>query len=78
MHGMDAGAVEDLLATGGTWCRNDAWRDVVSIGDGLANGGEQHHLADGQRGLVMLFFVAERACHAAAAAWDDVNLGSSQ
>ena len=78
MHGMDAGAVEDLLATGGTWCRDDAWRDVVSIGDGFSYGREQHHLADGQRGLVMLFFIAERACHAAAAAGDDVNLGSSQ
>ena len=78
MDGMNARAVEDLLAAGGAWCRDDAWRDVVSIGDGLSYGREQHHLADGQRGLVMLFFVAERTCHAAAAAGDDVNLGSSQ
>ena len=74
MHGMDASAVEDLLAARGAGGRDDAGHDAVGLFHGLADGGKQHHFADGQRGLIMLFFVAERACHAAATAGDDMDL----
>ena len=78
MDGMNASAIEDLLAAGCAWGRNNARRDAIGIGHGFANRWEQHHLADGQRGLVMLFLVAKRACHAATAAWNDVYFGVLQ
>ena len=74
MNGMDACAVENLLAARGAGGRDDAWGDAVGFLYGLADGGEQHHLSNGQRGLVMLFLVAERPRHATATARDDMDL----
>ena len=45
---------------------------------GLADGREEEHLADGQGCLVMLFLVAEGACHAAAGGGDDVQVAAWQ
>ena len=42
-------------------------------GDGLADGWEKGHFADGEGGAVVLFLVAEGAGHSAAGAWDDVD-----
>ena len=47
MYGMNARAVEDLLATGSAWGRNDARRDIISVGYGFTDGRKQHHLANG-------------------------------
>ena len=47
MDCMNASAIEDLLAAGCARGRNKAGRDAISIGHGFADGGEQHHLADG-------------------------------
>ena len=78
MDGMNACAVEDLLAAGSTWGRDDAWRDIISVGYGFTDGGKQHHFADGQRSSVMFFFVAERTSHATTTAWNDMYFGSSE
>ena len=78
MHGMNASAIENLLAAGSAWGRDDARRDIISVNYGFTDGGKQHHFADGQRGFIMFFFVAERTCHAAATARDDMHFGSSK
>ena len=49
VEGMDAGAVEDLLAAGGAGCGNQSGglRRVV-LCHGLADGREEDHLAYGE------------------------------
>lgn len=65
MQGAVAGAVEYLLAAGGAWS-GDVGRDVVGYrGEGFADCGEEQHLADGERGLIVLFLVSEGASHPA-------------
>ena len=75
MYSMNAGAVKNLLPAGGSRSGDKCWCDAVGIVYGLAYGGEQHHLSDGKRGLVVFFLITERARHATAAAGDDVNGG---
>ena len=78
VQGVVAGAVEDLLTAGGAGS-GDVGRDVVRYGGQcLADGGEEQHLAYGQRGLVVLFFIAEGACHAATGGWNDVKVAAGQ
>ena len=73
---MYACAVEDLLPARSARCRDDGRDTVVLVVHSLADGGEEDHLADGQRGFVVFFFIAERTCHTAAATRDDMHLGA--
>ena len=74
---VDASAVEDLLAARGARGSDVGGMDAA-LRHGLAHSGEQHHLADGQRGLVVLALIAERACHATTAAGNDVDTRARQ
>ena len=59
-------AIEDLLAAGGAG-GGDVGRYAMRHGsEGLPDGGEEEHLADGKGCLVVLFLVAEGTRHAAA------------
>ena len=62
VEGVDAGAVEDLLAAGGAWSGDEGGGDVAGVvvrgGDGTAQRGEVEHLADGDGGVVVFFLVA--------------------
>ena len=93
MEGVDARAVQDLLAAGGARRKNNRDREIPGrAGNDGSNvmadlighlfrfsyRGEEDHFADGHRGLVMLFLVAEGAGHAAAAARDHMKLGGGQ
>ncbi len=77
VEGVDAGAVEDLLAAGGAGSGDEGGGGVAGVvvrgGDGTAQRGEEEHLADGDGGLVVFFLVAEGAGHATAAGGDDVE-----
>ena len=77
MDSLDACAVEDLLTAAGARCGHEG-RGLGGVGDGLAECGEEKHLADGQGGFVVLFFVAKGTCHAAAAAGNDVELAPTE
>ena len=59
MHSMDTCAVQNLLATGRSRRSNNGRGDIVGVLNRLADGGEEDHLADGQRGLVVFLLVAE-------------------
>ena len=65
VEGVDAGAVEDLLAAGGAGSGDEGGGGVAGVvvrgGDGTAQRGEEEHLADGDGGLVVFFLVAEGA-----------------
>ena len=81
MNGMDACAVEDLLATGGAGGGHEGgggggrW---VGLLHGFAHGGKEHHFADGQGCPVVFLFVAKGACHATATAGNDVESAATQ
>lgn len=47
MDGMNTRAVEDLLTARGAWRCHKAWGDTIGFGNGLADGGEEYHLANG-------------------------------
>ena len=72
---MDACPVEDLLTAGGARGGYEGRCDAIGLVDGFANGGEKHHLAYGQRSLVVFLLVTKRSCHTAAATGDDVDFG---
>lgn len=77
MDGFNARAVEYLLATGGTWCRYEHRYLFAHRGNSLSYCWEKYHLTDGERGLVMLFLIAERAGHTAATTCYAVDGGTS-
>ena len=78
MDGMNASAIEDLLAAGCAWGRNNARRDAIGISHCFANRWEQHHLADSERSLIVLLLIPERARHTTAAARNDMHRGTAQ
>src|SRR5690242_7428264 len=61
MQSNAAGKVPDLIATGKTRCHDDR------LAAGFTEGGKEPLFTDRLRNLVMLFFVAERPGHPAAA-----------
>ena len=73
MDGEEAGAVKNLLATGGAGCGDEGGCVAVVSFHGFANSGKEYLFADGDGGLVVFFFVAERAGHAAAGGGYDVE-----
>jgi len=75
MQGVDTGSVEDLCAAGDARSGNENGMFDGVVFDSIAYGGKENHLADGDRGLVMCFLVAEGPRHAATSGRDDMDLG---